>query len=97
MKIDHFELFKVQPRWLFLKVVTDDGLTGWGEPVIEGRAETAADVLAFADTLGRLFPAHTNGLASAESPWRTAMEELACAGTTGTTETTGTKPQQRSP
>ena len=42
MKITGFELYKVAPRWLFLKTVTDDGLCGWGEPVIEGRADTVA-------------------------------------------------------
>ena len=42
MKITSFELFKVAPRWLFLKTVTDEGICGWGEPVIEGRAETVA-------------------------------------------------------
>ncbi|MEG9294821.1 galactonate dehydratase [Mangrovibacillus sp. Mu-81] len=40
MKITGYELFKVAPRWLFLKIETDEGITGWGEPVIEGRAET---------------------------------------------------------
>lgn len=40
MKISGYELFQVPPRWLFLKVVTDDGVIGWGEPVIEGRAAT---------------------------------------------------------
>ena len=40
MKITQLELFKVPPRWAFLKVSTDEGLTGWGEPVIEGRAST---------------------------------------------------------
>ncbi len=40
MKIKQMELFKVPPRWLFLKVTTDDGITGWGEPVVEGRADT---------------------------------------------------------
>jgi galactonate dehydratase len=39
-KIRKIELFTVPPRWLFLKVTTDDGLTGWGEPIVEGRAET---------------------------------------------------------
>ena len=34
------ELFKVPPRWLFLKISTDEGITGWGEPIVEGRAET---------------------------------------------------------
>ncbi len=40
MKIAKLELFKVPPRWLFLKITTDDGITGWGEPVVEGRADT---------------------------------------------------------
>ena len=40
--IAKFELFKVPPRWLFLKITTDDGVTGWGEPVVEGRASTVA-------------------------------------------------------
>lgn len=40
MKITSYELFQVPPRWLFLKVETDEGIAGWGEPVIEGRAET---------------------------------------------------------
>jgi galactonate dehydratase len=40
MKIDKLELFKIPPRWLFLKITTDDGFVGWGEPVVEGRADT---------------------------------------------------------
>jgi galactonate dehydratase len=40
MKIAKLELFKIPPRWLFLKITTDDGFTGWGEPVVEGRADT---------------------------------------------------------
>ena len=40
VKITKMELFKVPPRWLFLKVETDEGLDGWGEPVVEGRADT---------------------------------------------------------
>lgn len=40
MKITKLELFKVPPRWLFLKISTDEGYTGWGEPVVEGRADT---------------------------------------------------------
>lgn len=42
MKIDKLELFKVPPRWLFLKITTDDGFSGWGEPIVEGRADTVA-------------------------------------------------------
>ncbi|MET8527948.1 galactonate dehydratase [Micromonospora sp. NPDC005172] len=40
MRIDRVETFLVAPRWLFLKITTDDGVVGWGEPVVEGRAET---------------------------------------------------------
>lgn len=40
MKITGYELFTVPPRWLFLKIETDAGITGWGEPVIEGKAAT---------------------------------------------------------
>ena len=40
MKITNLTMYKVPPRWLFLKIDTDEGLSGWGEPVIEGRADT---------------------------------------------------------
>lgn len=52
-------------------------LRALGCEVLEGRAETAADVLSFADRLGALFPDRTNGLALAGSAWRGAMENLA--------------------
>ncbi|QUL52266.1 galactonate dehydratase [Paenibacillus tritici] len=40
MKITRFETFIVPPRWLFLKIETDEGISGWGEPVVEGKAHT---------------------------------------------------------
>jgi galactonate dehydratase len=40
MRIARLETFLVPPRWLFLRVETDDGVVGWGEPVVEGRAAT---------------------------------------------------------
>lgn len=40
MKIVSYELFQVPPRWLFLKILTDEGIVGWGEPVVEGKAST---------------------------------------------------------
>ena len=40
MKIRKLELFKVKPRWLFLKIETDEGIAGWGEPIIEARPDT---------------------------------------------------------
>src|SRR5579883_2310719 len=42
MKITRLESFFVKPRWHFLKVHTDDGLVGLGEPIVEGRARTVA-------------------------------------------------------
>ncbi|MDV2582198.1 galactonate dehydratase [Alkalibacillus haloalkaliphilus] len=39
MKITKLTTYVVPPRWLFLKVETDEGLVGWGEPIVEGRAE----------------------------------------------------------
>lgn len=40
MRIEKIELFKVPPRWLFLKITTASGISGWGEPVVEGKADT---------------------------------------------------------
>tara|TARA_R110002049_G_scaffold13280_6_gene57909 strand:+ start:11219 stop:12379 length:1161 start_codon:yes stop_codon:yes gene_type:complete len=40
--IENIELFKVPPRWLFVKVTTREGIIGWGEPVVEGKADTVA-------------------------------------------------------
>ncbi|GLO66880.1 MULTISPECIES: galactonate dehydratase [Oceanobacillus] len=40
MKITDYKIYQVPPRWLFLKIETDEGIVGWGEPVIEGRAST---------------------------------------------------------
>ena len=46
MKIADLETFLVPPRWLFLRVGTDEGVTGWGEPVVEGRAHTVRAAVA---------------------------------------------------
>lgn len=40
MKITALELFTVPPRWLFLKISTNDGFEGWGEPIVEGQTGT---------------------------------------------------------
>jgi galactonate dehydratase len=42
MKITRLTTFIVPPRWCFLRIETDEGITGWGEPVLEGRAHTVA-------------------------------------------------------
>ena len=46
MKITKLETFLVKPRWLFLKMHTDEGLVGLGEPILEGRAKTCAQAVA---------------------------------------------------
>lgn len=40
MKISDIRTYLVRPRWGFVEIETDDGLIGWGEPVIEGKAAT---------------------------------------------------------
>jgi galactonate dehydratase len=45
IRITRLEPILVRPRWLFLKVHTDAGLTGWGEPIVEGRARTCAQAV----------------------------------------------------
>ncbi len=58
-KITQIELFRVPPRWLFLKISTDDGYFGWGEPVVEGHAEgVEAEVRAMEEFLVGRDPAH---------------------------------------
>ncbi|MBQ3222749.1 MAG: galactonate dehydratase [Clostridia bacterium] len=42
MIIKNVELFQVPPRWLFVKITTESGVEGWGEPVVEGKAATVA-------------------------------------------------------
>ncbi|MBV9931488.1 MAG: galactonate dehydratase [Alphaproteobacteria bacterium] len=39
MKIARIETFTVAPRWLFVRVESDDGAVGWGEASLEGWAE----------------------------------------------------------
>jgi len=55
MKITSVTTFAVPPRWSFVRVETDDGLVGWGEAVLEGRAESVrATVAELADyVIGR--------------------------------------------
>ncbi|MEI4474143.1 galactonate dehydratase [Frigidibacter sp. MR17.24] len=52
MKITALKTYLVPPRWLFLKIETDAGISGWGEPVVEGKALTVeAAVQEMADHL----------------------------------------------
>jgi galactonate dehydratase len=45
LKVTKLETFLVKPRWLFLKVHTNAGIVGLGEPITEGRALTCAEAV----------------------------------------------------
>lgn len=40
MKIAEINTYLVRPRWGFVEIVTDSGVSGWGEAVLEGHADT---------------------------------------------------------
>lgn len=42
MKITSLNTYLVRPRWCFLEIETDEGISGWGEPVLEGHAAAVA-------------------------------------------------------
>jgi len=63
MKITSLTTYRVAPRWMFLKIETDEGISGWGEPVLEGRARTVeAAVREFGETLIGKDPRRINDL-----------------------------------
>ncbi|MET3139578.1 galactonate dehydratase [Undibacterium sp. GrIS 1.2] len=63
MKITKLTTYRVPPRWMLLKIETDEGIVGWGEPVIEGRAKTVeAAVQEFAPYLIGQDPSRINDL-----------------------------------
>jgi galactonate dehydratase len=39
MRVTSVDTFQVAPRWLFVKIGTDDGVTGWGEATLEGHTD----------------------------------------------------------
>ena len=44
-RISAIEHFRIPPRWLVVKITTDDGLIGWGEASLEGHAESVEGAL----------------------------------------------------
>ena len=48
MKIVEIHTYKVRPRWGFVEILTDNGISGWGEAVLEGHCDT---VLACVDEM----------------------------------------------
>ena len=63
MKITSLTTYRVAPRWMFLKIETDEGISGWGEPVLEGRAHTVETaVREFGETVIGRDPRRINDL-----------------------------------
>ncbi len=38
MKITEIKTYYIKPRWMLVKVSTDEGIDGWGEPTMEGKS-----------------------------------------------------------
>lgn len=50
MIIKDIEIYEVKPRWIFVKLITDEGINGWGEMISGTKTET---VIAGAYEIGR--------------------------------------------
>ncbi|KAG1776386.1 enolase C-terminal domain-like protein [Suillus placidus] len=65
--ISNIEVFRVPPRWLFVRIETADGFVGWGESTLEGHTEAVEG--AFADLAQRFLGWDADGI---EDIWQTA-------------------------
>lgn len=45
MKITKLNIYRIKPRWIFLKIDTDEGLSGWGELISGTRTETVVQAV----------------------------------------------------
>jgi galactonate dehydratase len=45
LRITKLQTQLIKPRWLFLEIHTDAGITGLGEPILEGRAHTCVEAV----------------------------------------------------
>lgn len=63
MKITAVNTYSVRPRWGFVEIITDEGLVGWGEAVLEGHAKAVlACVQEYKDYLIGNDPADIEGI-----------------------------------
>ncbi|EIN08310.1 enolase C-terminal domain-like protein [Punctularia strigosozonata HHB-11173 SS5] len=65
--IAKIELFRLPPRWLFVRVETSDGFVGWGESTLEGHTEAVEG--AFEDLRQRFVGSDADNI---EDIWQTA-------------------------
>lgn len=45
MKITNVETFYIKPRWMLVKISTDEGIYGWGEPTLEGKSTIVGEAI----------------------------------------------------
>ena len=45
MKIVDIQVYSIRPRWGFVEVSTDEGITGWGEAVLEGHCAAVLEAV----------------------------------------------------
>lgn len=62
MKISGITVYEVKPRWIFVKITTDEGIEGWGEMISGTKTET---VVAGAKEMGSICLAVTRSRSSA--------------------------------
>lgn len=63
MKITEVNTYFVRPRWGFVEIITDKGISGWGEAVLEGHAKAVlACVQEYKDYLIGADPADIEGI-----------------------------------
>ncbi len=44
-KISKIEYWRVPPRWLFVKITDENGVSGWGEASLEGHSQAVEGCL----------------------------------------------------
>ncbi|KAG6829580.1 hypothetical protein H0H87_010869 [Tephrocybe sp. NHM501043] len=65
--ITKFEIFRVPPRWLFVRLETADGIVGWGEGTLEGHTEAIEG--AYKDLIERFVGVDADNI---QDIWQTA-------------------------
>ena len=76
MIIERIDLFKVPPRWMFLKITTKSGYTGWGEPVVEGKTDTVLSSARIWKDMGVHYLAYSVDVGIYFSACKTVVNEI---------------------
>lgn len=65
--ITKFEIFRLPPRWVFVRLETSDGIVGWGEGTLEGHSEAIEG--AYKDLIERFVGCDADNI---QDIWQTA-------------------------